>query len=268
MHLRHRHGDAAGDGRDHQHGLKLAGRQTAAGSSQRSSAGGAGSPQPSIVGPPPQQQRQRQHGHEAEDADAHIGLAPADGVDGMLQERRPDGAGEIVAAGDDRDRDAALPPEPVARRRPPAGRRWRSCRACRSAAPAPARTASRSPARAATTKPMPSMMAPKTSGTQDAEAVGQPAHQHAADGEAHHGRGVGQRRAAAADAELGLDRRQHDDRRPQPDAADGADGERRRQPPPGIAAVRSVRVPAIPVVIPVRHSQGEINSKPVGSRPA
>ena len=57
----------------------------------------------------------------------------------------------------------------------------------------------------------PSATAPIASGTHDAEAVGQPAHQHAADAEADHGQRVGQRRVGARDAELGLHRGQRHD---------------------------------------------------------
>jgi hypothetical protein len=75
----------------------------------------------------------------------------------------------------------------------------------------------------------------------DAETVGQTAHQHAAGGEADHGGGVGQRGVAAADPELGLDRRQRDHHRPQADAADRAERERGGQPQPGLAAVEQRR---------------------------
>jgi len=75
----------------------------------------------------------------------------------------------------------------------------------------------------------------------DAEPIGDPPHQHAAGREADHGRGERKRGAAPADGEFGLDRRQDDDGRPQADAADRAQRERRRQPPPGIAAVGSPR---------------------------
>ena len=60
-----------------------------------------------------QELRQRQHHHHADDADRHVGRAPAIGLDGALHEGRPDGAGDVVAAGHDGDRDAAPAQEPL-----------------------------------------------------------------------------------------------------------------------------------------------------------
>ena len=39
--------------------------------------------------PPAQHERERQHGHDAQEADADMRLAPADRFDRGLQERRP-----------------------------------------------------------------------------------------------------------------------------------------------------------------------------------
>ena len=183
-----------------------------------------------------QQHRQRQHGHEAEGTDAHIGMAPAEGVDGRLEDGRPDGAGEIIAARHDGDRNAPLPPEPE--------RHIGHQRAEGDGAPehADEQRLGQHELPIGAGKGGDEKSDGEHDGAEDerkpdAEAIGHPSHQHAADGKAHHGRGIGHRRAAAPDAELGLDGRQHDDRRPQADAADGAERQRGRQPPPGMAAI-------------------------------
>ena len=147
--------------------------------------------------PPPQRQRQRQHGHDAERADRRC--APG-------ASRRP------------RSRIAA--------------RAARSCRrdSCRSPRPRPRCRGAREPERDVGDQRAEGRRAAEQADQQrlrehelpelgrlrggdvaeaqhqraedhrqhDAEAVGEPAHQHAADREAQHGRGVGQRRAAAA----------------------------------------------------------------------
>ena len=191
------------------------------------------------MGAPAQAQRQRQHGQHAEDADADIGLAPAPGVDRVLQDRRPDRAGDIAAAGDDRDRDAAALLEPVrdlGDQRPEGGGRAEHAdheRLRRHERPEPGRLRRDDVAHAQHERA-------DHHRQHDAEAVGQPAHQHAAEREAEHGRGIGQRGVAAIDAELGLDHRQDDDRRPHADAADRAERHRGGEPPPGIAAVGQI----------------------------
>ncbi len=58
------------------------------------------------------QQGEQRHRRGAEDAHADVGLAPADGLDEVLHDRRPDRAGEVVAAGADRHRGAAPLDEP------------------------------------------------------------------------------------------------------------------------------------------------------------
>ena len=63
--------------------------------------------------PPLQQLRQRQHDNDAENADRHVGGAPAIAGDRRLHEGRPEGTGDVVAARHDRNRDAALAQETV-----------------------------------------------------------------------------------------------------------------------------------------------------------
>ena len=93
---------------------------------------------------------------DAEHAEADVGLAPADRLDEVLDDRRPDRAGEVVAARADRDRDAAPAHEPERgvgdQRRE--GRRAAEQR--RSARRARARTSPMLPRMPAATKPAPS----------------------------------------------------------------------------------------------------------------
>ena len=66
----------------------------------------------------------------------------------------------------------------------------------------------------------------------DAKAIGQPSHQHAAAGKAEHDHGEGQGCVGAADAKIGLDRRQRHHDRPHADAADGGERHRHQQAQP------------------------------------
>ena len=63
--------------------------------------------------PAAQEEGQRRHRDEADDGDHAIGEAPALGRQGGLHGERPDRAGQIVAAGGGRHRDAAPSGEPV-----------------------------------------------------------------------------------------------------------------------------------------------------------
>ena len=159
----------------------------------------------------------------------------------VLHDRRPDGAGEVVAAGDDR---TAMP-----------RRRSNQCEMSASSGPKvaelPRKPISR-PCASANCKRLGASPASDVagaerdacapmSGTHDAEAVGEPAHQDAAEAEADHGQRVGERRDAAGDAELRLHGRQRDDDRPHADAAERRHRQRRDEAPPGGGAVDDVR---------------------------
>ena len=166
--------------------------------------------------PPAQGERQRQHGQDAQHADADVRLTPPDGRDRGLQERRPDRPGQIVAARDDRDRDAAAADEPerhVGDQRPEGRRAAEHAdqQRLREHELPQGRGARRGDVADAEHERA------KHGRHEDAEAVGEAAHQHAADG-ADHGRGVGQRGVGAVDPELGLDRGQDTttDHRPMP----------------------------------------------------
>ena len=91
----------------------------------------------------------------AENADADVGRAPADGVDEVLDDRRPHGAGEIVAARADRDGDAAAAREPHATCRATSGTNVAELPRSRSARPARALKAQRLPAEPAAMNPAP-----------------------------------------------------------------------------------------------------------------
>ena len=76
----------------------------------------------------------------------------------------------------------------------------------------------------------------------DAEAVGEPAHHHAAAGKADHGERIGQRCVGAGDAEIGLDGGQRHHHRPHADAADGAEQHGHAQAQPGFGGIGRVRL--------------------------
>ena len=76
----------------------------------------------------------------------------------------------------------------------------------------------------------------------DAEAVGKPAHEHAAAGEAEHGERIGQRGVGAGDAEIGLDRGQRHHHRPHADAADTAEQHGNAQAQPGFGGIDRIRL--------------------------
>ncbi|SHJ87882.1 hypothetical protein SAMN02745194_03626 [Roseomonas rosea] len=235
MHLRHRHRHAAGQAGQHQQRL-----QRALGNTQPRQPARRLRPAPGGLHGrrPPQGERQRQHGHHAEQPDADMRRPPAVGGDEMLQDRRPDGAGEVVPAGAERHRDAPPPVEPeggVRHQRPE-----------HRAAPQPADE------HGIEQSELPQL--PHEGGgdiaraqreradhhrQHDAEPVRQPPHGHAADHEGQHGHRVGQRRPGPVHAEFRLHggKRHHDG--PEPDPADGRQQHRRDQPPPGIGGFRS-----------------------------
>jgi hypothetical protein len=158
--------------------------------------------------PAAQQRRQRQHDHGAECAQPQVGVAPADGLDEVLHDRWPYGAGEVVAAGANRHRNAAPAHEPQRR---VGDQRREGGRAAKQAdqqavgnreQPDVAGQAGRTVAEA------------EPGGAdqdrhRDAMAVGEPAHQDAAEAKADQHPRVRHRGVGARHAELGLHRRQH-----------------------------------------------------------
>ena len=235
MHLRHRHRDAARDRGEHQHALQDRGRRRHAGDRGMRTVGRRCAMIDRRLAP--HQQRDRHHRHDAEHADAHEGIAPADGLDGGLQDQRPDRAGEVVAAGDDRHGDATPLHEPVR----DVGHQRSEGAGC--AEPADQHRMDNHEAPVGVHVGRDDITdaqhhRPEDQRQHDAEAVDQPAHHRAPDGECHHGRSVGDGGAAAVDAELRLDGRQHHDAGPQPDATDCRKRNGRRQPPPRGGAIQ------------------------------
>ena len=184
---------------------------------------------------PAQPQCERQHRHDAERPDAEKRLAPARALDVVLDDRRPDGAGKVVAAREDPDRDAAPPPEPQRHVRE---QRREGRRAAETdeepvrerVLPQALRRGGRGVAGAERDRA-------DDDRHHDAEAVGEPPHRDAADAEADHRQRVGQRRVPARDAEGRLHRRQRDDDRPHADTADRRQQQRDGEPEPRVAGV-------------------------------
>ena len=108
------------------------------------------------------QERQRQDRRDADDADRHLRRTPALGGDEVLHQRRPDDAGEIVAAGCDARPRCRGGARTSARCRSSAARTSRSCRA-RSGLRQ--RELPEIGGHADSTKPAPSSTAPATIGT-------------------------------------------------------------------------------------------------------
>ena len=169
-------------------------------------------------------------------------LAPADGLDRVLQDRGPDRPGQVVAARHDRHGDAAPTDEPVrdvGDQGPEGGGAPEHAdqqRLRQDELPVGRRVGGRD-------VPGAEHERAEDDGDPDPEAVGEAPHRHAAEREADQRGGVGRRGAAAVDAELLLDGGQHDDRRPQADAADRGQRERGGEAPPSVGAVRPVRIP-------------------------
>ena len=186
----------------------------------------------------PHRQDQRQHGDGADQADADLRRAPALRGDEILDERRPDRAGEIISAGGDRHRDAAPLLEPVrdvGHDRAERARRAEAEQALRQRE-LPDVGGERREQIAGDQRDHADQQR-----THDAEPVGEAAHHDAAGAEADHGQRERQRGVAARNAEVGLHRGQRDHSRPHADAADRAERERGPQPPPCIGGVDVVR---------------------------
>ena len=165
-------------------------------------------------------------------------LPPAIGGDAGLHQRRPDRAGEVVAAGRQRDGEAAPPAEPqrgIGDQRPE-GRAAAEQPDQRAMDDGELRHAGRLRREHIAGREREDAQQHRH---QHAEAVGQLAHQDAARGEAERGQRVGQRRIGPRRAEFGLHggQRHHDG--PEPDAAERAERDGGGEPHPGIAAVHA-----------------------------
>ena len=231
MHLRHGHGDAAGEAGDHQERLKEAWRD----------AGEAGVvlPGETIPGrlglgrPGTQDESERRYGDQAEHADTDMGGAPACGFDEILDDRRPDSAGKIAAAGGDRHGDAAVRREPT---RDIGDHRAEGRRAAQesdqhpmgeSELPERLRLAGKHISRC-------ERDGAEAEGKGDAEAVHEASHEDAAGGKADHEKREGEGGIGTGETEVGFDGRHDHGDRPQPDAADRGDDERDDEAEPGV----------------------------------
>ncbi len=110
MHLRHRHGDAAGNAGDRKQHRQRVGREFEI-DPRRRCIGVITDLVVAHLGA--QDQQQARHQHHAGEGDADMGVAPTDCLHARVDERRPYRAGNVVAACDDRHREAAIALEPV-----------------------------------------------------------------------------------------------------------------------------------------------------------
>jgi hypothetical protein len=230
--LRHRHRHAAGHAREGEEQLERAGREVdAAGGEGGCGFGGGGGRGGQAAA---QEERAGKHDGRDGERDDHIGRAPALGFEDGGEEERPDRAGEVVAGGRDRHRDAAAAHEPVrdvgdegaeeggraeteedmgGGEKRDGGCGGREAEARRDEEGGGGERAGRAP------------------------AVDRAAHDEIARRETHHAERVGQGGAGAGGGEFGLDRRHHDDDRPHADVAHHREREGDAEPRPGIAAV-------------------------------
>ena len=146
----------------------------------------------------------------AEHAEPDVGRAPADGLDEVLHDRRPDRAGHVVAAGADRHRDAAPAHEPQRGVGHQRRERRRASRAGRCNTPCAIANNQMLLDRPAPMKPSAEARRRRSASaaSRRSRSARRPIHD-AAEAEADHQQRVRQRGVGARDAELGLHRRQH-----------------------------------------------------------
>ena len=235
MNLRHRHGDATGHTGRSKHGLQHVGRQAERAGRRRHRR--TQRPRRRQGRPAAQRQgRERQHQDETDSAHRQVSAAPADRVHAPLQQWRPDGARQVIARCRECHRDPAPSREPqrgIGDQRPEHRRRPETPEqhAIGEAEQEQVRRERRR--NTAETK----RHRPHQHRHHDAKAVGEAAHQHAANHEADHGHGVRQRSTSACRGEFRLDGRDDHDHRPHRHAADGADRDDGDQPQPGAARI-------------------------------
>ena len=181
-----------------------------------------------------QQERQRDHGDERDACEHEVNTAPTTVGLNAAQKHRPDGTGEIIAARDDRHRDAAPGGKPV---------RNIGDKRCK----ARARTETDQQVKSGDTEETRRETRQRvTTGHQhcgaanrerDAVPVDRATDQKTAGGQSQHRQRIGQRGIGAADREIRLDPGHDDNDRPHADIGDRGNGKRRKKPQPGIAAV-------------------------------
>jgi hypothetical protein len=183
---------------------------------------------------PAQGQGERHHHDGADRGNNQVGHAPAMIGKGELHRDRPDGAGEIVAAGGGRHGEPAPPDEPL---RYVGDQRTEGGRAAEADDGLQQRERPYARHGGGEREADGEAERRQHKRRHDAHAVDEPPDGEVAEREAGHGHRVGQRCVAACHAELGLHLRQHHDHRPQPDAADRGERDRGAEPRPGISAV-------------------------------
>ena len=232
MDLGHGHGHAAGKAGEDEEALQHGGSVE----SLATAAGGDGGAWPFIQrGAAAQEQRQRQHERNGEDAQRNIGIAPAIGLDAPGEEGRPDGAGDVVSGCGNGDCDAAALLEPerdVSNQRP---ENRGAAQADENRLAGNIDVIGGSKGRGDETEPQHD--GAQEHGHHDAETVGEPPHQQAAEGKADHAHGVGERGAGAVNVELNFNEGQDDNAGPDADAANGGQRQGHGKAEPGIGAV-------------------------------
>jgi hypothetical protein len=187
----------------------------------------------------PQDDQRQRHRHRREDADGDMSGAPAELLDAVVHQWRPDHAADVIAAGGDGDREPAVAVEPVRglrHQRPESGRRRQPDREMHEdELPDRGRHARDDIAESQNADAEPDR-------GDDAVAVGDLAGQHAAGTEAEHQKCKRQRGGAAAGGKLALHRRQRHHHRPHSDAAERADQHGDGKPNPRPARVGNKQV--------------------------
>jgi len=235
MHLRHGHGDAAGDPRQPQQVLQRARAQP--GAAPRECRGRLGAAMRLDRHASAQQQRQRHDGRDGDPRQRQVDRAPAAFGQQVGQQRGPERAREVVAAGRQRHGDAPPAQEPVrdiGDQRPEPHRRAQAQQQM-GQRQRPDRRHQRGQH-----EPRGDPRGRPVQRDGHAEPVHHPSDQQVAQGKAHHGQRIGQRSLGPARAELGLDRGHDDHDRPHAHIGHHADGQCHPQPEPGITAVVDV----------------------------
>ncbi len=182
---------------------------------------------------PAEEQAEWQQQHAGQNAYRLVGAAPAVVLDQPLRDRRPGRAADVVAARADRDRDAAPALEPV---RDVGEQRGEGRRAAEHADQQSLRQRELPGAAGVGREREAGELreGAEDERRQHADAIDHAPDNEAAEREAEHRPGVREGGIGARDAELLLQRRQHDDDGIHARAADRHQQRRSRQPQPGI----------------------------------
>ena len=232
MNLRHRHRDAAGQPGQRQQRLQCTRRQVDPAIHDPH----GWRPCPALRRPRAEEDRQRQHGADADRADHQMGGPPSVQADHPGDERRPCGAGNVVTRCAECHGDATAFLEPMGdvgdQRREGGGGAEESDQDAVAERELPQAAGQRGEEIS-----QPQAHRADQHGRDDADAIGQLSHHHAARAESDHGQGEWQGRRRAVRAEVPLHRRQGDDDGPHADATQRRQQHRHAKPEPGVARV-------------------------------